>query len=89
MSLGDAGDDCINVLSRVTTVLNTDLESVTTELDETQDKLLEAHARIRQLEAQLAGRAPHLLRRTCLLSPPCHRLARSFAMATRLVFYRC
>ena len=57
MSLGDAGDDCINVLSRVTTVLNTDLESVTTELDETQDKLLEAHARIRQLEAQLAGRA--------------------------------
>ena len=57
MSLGDTGDDCINVLSRVTTVLNTDLESVTTELDETQDKLLEAHARIRQLEAQLAGRA--------------------------------
>ena len=60
MSLGDAGDDCINVLSRVTTALNADLESVTTELDETQDKLLEAHARIRQLKAQLAGRAPPL-----------------------------
>ena len=58
VTLGGAAENRINVLARVTAALNTNLECVTTELDETQDMLLDAHVRIRQLEAQLAGRAP-------------------------------
>ena len=58
VTLGGAAKNRINVLAQVTATLNTDLECVTTELDETQDMLLDAHVRIRQLEAQLAGRAP-------------------------------
>ena len=58
VTLGDEGEDHVNTLARVSAALNTDLENVTTELDLTQDRLMEAHERIRQLEAQLAGRAP-------------------------------
>ena len=58
VTLGDKGEDRINTLTQVTAALNTDLENVTSELDQTQDQLMDAHARIRQLEAQLAGRAP-------------------------------
>ena len=58
VTLGDEGEDRINTLTRVTAALNTDLENVTSELDQTQDQLMDSHVRIRQLEAQLAGRAP-------------------------------
>ena len=58
MTLGGEEGSSTNVLARATAALNTDLEGVTTELVRTQDRLTEAHDRIRQLEAQLAGRAP-------------------------------
>ena len=58
VTLRDEQEDRINVLVWVTVELNTDLESVTTELDQTQDRLMEAHERIHQLAAQLAGEMP-------------------------------
>ena len=58
VTLGDEGEDHVNTLARVSAALNTNLENITTELDLTQDRLMEAHERIRQLEAHLAGRAP-------------------------------
>ena len=58
VTLGDEGEDRINTLTRVTAALDTDLENVTSELDQTQDQLMDSHARIHQLEAQLAGRTP-------------------------------
>ena len=58
MTLGGEEGRSVRVLARATAALNTDLEGVTTELVRTQDRLMEAHDRIRQLEAQLAGRAP-------------------------------
>ena len=58
VTLGDEQEDRVNVLVWVTVELNTDLESVTTELDQTQDRLMEAHERIPLLEAQFAGEAP-------------------------------
>ena len=58
MTLGGEEGSSTNILARATAALNTDLEGVTTELVRTQDSLTEAHDRIRQLEAQLAGRAP-------------------------------
>ena len=60
MTLGCEEGSSTNVLARATAALNTDLEGVTTELVRTQDRLMEAHDRIHQLEAQLAGRAPPL-----------------------------
>ena len=58
MTLGGAKGSNINILARANAALNTDLEGVITELVHTQDRLMEAHDRIRQLEAQLVGRAP-------------------------------
>jgi hypothetical protein len=44
----------VNILARVTTALNTDLEGATVELDMTHRELQNAQARI----AQLAGQQP-------------------------------
>ena len=49
--LGEAREDHINVLARVTAALNTDLEGATVELDNTREKLQEAQAKVAQLEA--------------------------------------
>ncbi|CAN6324342.1 unnamed protein product [Urochloa humidicola] len=56
--MGDAGEDRVSVLARVTAVLNTDLDNATTELAKTHDQLEEAYAKIARLEAQLAGQEP-------------------------------
>lgn len=56
--LGEAGEDRINVLARVTAALNTDLDGATAELARTHEELQDVHARIAQLEAQLAGQEP-------------------------------
>ena len=58
MTLGGEEESSVNILPQTTAVLNTDLEGVTTELAHTQDRLMEAHFRIRWFEAQLARRAP-------------------------------
>ena len=58
MTLGGEEGRSVRVLARATAALNTDLEGVTTELVRTQDRVMEAHDRIHQLEAQLAGGAP-------------------------------
>jgi len=58
LTLGGDGESRVNVTVRALAALNTDLEHITNQLDETQDRLREAHHRIRQLEAQLAGEAP-------------------------------
>lgn len=75
--LGEAGEDCLNVLARVTAALNTDLEGATAELDNTRKKLQEAQAKIAQLEAQLAGEDPPEDAEEALypsMSPPRKRL---------------
>jgi hypothetical protein len=51
-------DDRIDILARVTTALNTDLEGATVELDRYHEELQSAQARIAHLEAQLAGQRP-------------------------------
>ncbi|CAO1940164.1 unnamed protein product [Urochloa humidicola] len=56
--MGDAGEDHVSVLARVTAALNTDLDNATTELAKTHDQLEEAYAKIARLEAQLAGQEP-------------------------------
>ncbi|CAN6372405.1 unnamed protein product [Urochloa humidicola] len=56
--LGNAGEERINILARVVAALNTDLDGATVELSNTYNKLQAAHARIAELEAQLAGWAP-------------------------------
>jgi hypothetical protein len=55
--MGDFHDSRVDILTRVTMALNTDLEGATTELDKTHE-LQNAQARIAQLEAQLAGQQP-------------------------------
>jgi hypothetical protein len=52
------GDDRIDILARVTSALNTDLEGATTEMDRYHEELQTAHARIAYLEAQLDGQRP-------------------------------
>ena len=77
MTLGGEEGSSVNILAPATTALVTDLGGVTTELVHTQDKLMEAHDRIRQLEAQLAGRAPPPAEEEPpfpALSPPCKKL---------------
>jgi hypothetical protein len=49
------GDDRIDILARVTTALNTNLEGATTEMDRYHEELQAAQAKIARLEAQLAG----------------------------------
>jgi hypothetical protein len=56
--MGDFRDSCVDILARVTTALNTDLEGATADLDMTHRELQNAQARIAQLEAQLAGQQP-------------------------------
>jgi hypothetical protein len=56
--MGDFRDSRVDILSRVTAALNTDLEGATAELDRTHRELQNAQARIAQLEAQLAGQQP-------------------------------
>jgi hypothetical protein len=46
VSLGEDGEDRINILVRVTAALNTDLEGITAEFDRTHEKLQEAQALI-------------------------------------------
>ena len=58
LTLGGDGEGRVNVTVRALAAVNTDQEHVTNQLDETQDRLREAHHSIRQLEAQLAGEAP-------------------------------
>jgi hypothetical protein len=52
--MGDFRDSFVDILARVTTTLNTDLEGATAELDMTHRELHNAQTRIAQLEAQLA-----------------------------------
>ncbi|CAO2186958.1 unnamed protein product [Urochloa humidicola] len=56
--VGNASEDRINILARVVATLNTDLDGATAELANTYYNLQDAHARIAQLETQLAGQAP-------------------------------
>ena len=58
LSLGGDEESRANVIVRALAGVNTDLENVTNQRDDTQDRLREAYHRIRQLEAQLAGEAP-------------------------------
>ena len=77
MTLGGEEGSSVNILARDIVALNPDLEGVITELVHTQDRLMEAHDRIRQLEAQLAGRAPPPAEEEPpfpALSPPCKKL---------------
>ena len=78
MTLGGEEESSVDILPQTTAVLNTDLEGVTTELAHTQDRLMEAHDRIHQREAQLAGRAPPPAQEEeeppfPALSPPCKK----------------
>ncbi|RLN39348.1 uncharacterized protein C2845_PM01G43090 [Panicum miliaceum] len=78
VTLGGDDEDRLNTLTRVTAALNTDLENVTTKLDQTQERLLEAHERIAELESQLAGMPPPPPQmnepRFAALSPPRKKL---------------
>jgi hypothetical protein len=51
-------DPRLHTLAQVTAALNTDLEGVTSELEQTHDELKDAYARIAQLEAERDGREP-------------------------------
>jgi uncharacterized protein YhaN len=48
-------DPRLHTLPQVTAALNTDLEGVTSELEQTHDELKDAYARIAQLEAEHEG----------------------------------
>ncbi|CAO2203322.1 unnamed protein product [Urochloa humidicola] len=56
--MGEAGEDRVSILARVSVALNTDLDNATTELAKTHDQLEETYAKIARLEAQLAGQEP-------------------------------
>ena len=80
MTPGGEEGSSVSILARATAALNTDLEGVTVELVRTQDRLMEAHDKIHQFEAQLAGRAPPPAQEEeeeppfPALSPPCKKL---------------
>jgi hypothetical protein len=82
--MGDFRDSHVDILARVTTTLNTDLEGATVELDMTHWELQNAQARIAQLEAQLAGQQlPEEAEASCpSRSPPRKRLHYGTAAAT-------
>jgi hypothetical protein len=79
------GDDRIDILDRVTTSLNTDLEGATAELDRYHEELQTAQARVAHLEARLAGQRPpqEAMPYSTTSSPPCKKLRYS----TPLPFY--
>jgi hypothetical protein len=83
------GDDRIDVLARVTTDLNTDLEGATNEMDRYHEELQTAQARIAYLEAQLAGQRPpeETMPYQTTASPLCKRL-RYGTTEARLVLAR-
>ena len=58
MTLRGDEETRVNVTVRALAGVDTDQRSVVNQLDDTQDRLREAHNRICQLEAQLAGEAP-------------------------------
>ena len=58
LTLGEDEETRVNVTVRALAGVDTDLRRVVNQLDDTQDRLREAHHMIRQLEAQLAGEAP-------------------------------
>ena len=58
LTLGGDEENRVNVTVRALAGVGLDLRSIVNQLDVTQDRLREAHHRIRQLEAQLAGEAP-------------------------------
>ena len=82
LTLGEDEETRVNVTVRALAGVDTDLRSVVNQLDDTQDRLREAHNRIRQLEAQLQERRLHLFQRRSLRFPPCHPRARGFVSAT-------
>jgi hypothetical protein len=51
-------DPRLHTLAQVTAALNTDLEGITFELEQTHDVLKDAYSRIAQLEAEHDGREP-------------------------------
>jgi hypothetical protein len=51
-------DPRFHTLAQVTIALNTDLEGVTSELEQTHEELKDGYARIAQLEAERDGREP-------------------------------
>jgi hypothetical protein len=51
-------DPRLHTLAQVTSALNTDMEGVTSELEQTHDELKDAYARIAQLEAEHDCREP-------------------------------
>jgi hypothetical protein len=85
--MGNFRDSRVDILPRVTTALNTDLEGATAELDMTHRELQNAQARIAQLEAQLAGQQPpEEAEASCpSRSPPCKRLRYGTPAATTRV----
>jgi hypothetical protein len=82
--MGDFRDSRVDILTRVTAALNTDLEGATAELDTTHREFQNAQARIAQLEAQLAGQQPpEEAKASCpSRSPPHKRLCYGTAAAT-------
>jgi hypothetical protein len=87
--MGDFRDSHVDILSRVSAMLNTDLEGATAELDRTHEEIQNAQARIAQLEAQLTGQQPlEEAEASCpSRSPPSKRL-RYGAPEAPLVFVR-
>ena len=81
------GEGRLDILTRITAALNTDLEGATAELDRTHEELRTAQARIAQLEAQLAGQQlPEEVAPNCLTaSPPRKRLRYGTPEATTRV----
>jgi cell division protein FtsB len=51
-------DPRLHTLAQVTAALNTDLEGVTSELEQTHDELKDTYARIAQLEVERDGTEP-------------------------------
>jgi hypothetical protein len=79
-------DPRLHTLAQVTTALNTDLEGVTSELEQTHDELKDAYARIAQLEVERDGREPPVQPDVTPFpaeSPPRKRLRYGSSSATR------
>jgi hypothetical protein len=78
-------DPRFHTLAQVTIALNTDLEGVTSELEQTHEELKDGYARIAQLEAERDGREPPVQPDETPFpaeSPPCKRLRYGSSSAT-------